>query len=46
MQLPIYRKRVTRSPGGDLAALVLLLALGAFTALPMVYVVSLSLIHI
>ncbi len=40
MQLPIYRKRVTRSPGGDLAALVLLLLLGSFTALPMVYVVS------
>ncbi|HHW72301.1 MAG TPA: carbohydrate ABC transporter permease [Firmicutes bacterium] len=40
MQLPIYRKRVTRSPGGDLAALIMLLLLGSFTALPMVYVVS------
>ena len=40
MQLPIYRKRVTRSPGGDLASLVMLLLLGAFMALPMVYVIS------
>lgn len=40
MKLPIYRKRVTRSPGGDLAALVILVLLGAFMALPMVYVIS------
>ncbi|HBG00057.1 MAG TPA: carbohydrate ABC transporter permease [Firmicutes bacterium] len=40
MQLPIYRKRVTRSPGGDVAALVMLVSLGAFMALPMVYVIS------
>ncbi|MDI9422306.1 MAG: carbohydrate ABC transporter permease [Bacillota bacterium] len=36
----MYRKRVTRSPGGDLAALVILVLLGAFMALPMVYVIS------
>jgi ABC-type glycerol-3-phosphate transport system permease component len=40
MALPIYRKRVTRSSGGDFASLVMLLGLGAFMALPMVYVIS------
>lgn len=40
MGLPIYRKRVTRSSGGDFASLVLLLGLGVFMALPMVYVIS------
>src|SRR5690554_7718324 len=40
MGLPIYRKRVTRSSGGDFASLLLLLGLGVFMALPMVYVIS------
>lgn len=40
MNFRIHRKRVTRSFGGDLVIFVVLLAGAAFSALPLIYIVS------